>query len=96
MDDDAEAAKKHWDEGWAFYAGNMEGYDGSGKGAMLYNLADKRCSNFLTCNDDGTALANVHALEAFQRGQACAALKDDACMTHSLSQIVEQMQVPFI
>lgn len=94
VDRDPEAAKKHWDEGWAFYAGSLEGRDGSGQGTLLYNLADKRCRNFQTCNSGGTALANVHALESFQRGQACAASSDTACMRHAFSQIVEQMTIP--
>merc|ERR1719272_2164327 len=46
-----------WDEGWAFYAGSLEGTDGSGKGALVYALAEKRCQNFGTClqGSSGTA-----------------------------------------
>merc|ERR1719159_1248574 len=40
-----------WDEGWAFYAGSLEGTDGSGDGQMLHQLAEKRCKDFGTCED---------------------------------------------
>jgi len=87
-----------WDEGWAFYAGSLEGVDGSGSGKLLHALAEKRCGNFATCTDGvtGKALANVHALDAFKNGQACAAKKDASCMGHSLSQIAEQMTIPVL
>ena len=87
-----------WDESYAFYAGSLEGVDGSGSGKLLHALAEKRCTNFATCADgtSGGALANVHALEAFTTGQGCAASKDVSCMTHSLSQIVEQMTIPVL
>merc|ERR1719515_212138 len=38
-----------WDEGWAFYAGSLEGTDGSGSGQMIHQLAEKRCADFGTC-----------------------------------------------
>ena len=46
-----------WDEGWAFYAGSLEGTDGSGSGQMIHQLAEKRCKDFGTCytfNNDGS------------------------------------------
>jgi hypothetical protein len=35
-----------WDEGWAFYAGSLEGPDGLGEGVQPYSLAEKRCEAF--------------------------------------------------
>jgi hypothetical protein len=35
-----------WDEGWAFYAGSLEGPDGMGSGVQPYSLAEKRCEDF--------------------------------------------------
>merc|ERR1711985_206873 len=54
-----------WDEGWAFYAGSLEGTEGSGKGAMIHTLAEKRCADFGTCKDGrvGAAMANDKHLE---------------------------------
>jgi hypothetical protein len=45
-----------WDEGWAFYAGSLEGTDGSGSGQLLHTLAEKRCKDFGTCaNERGSS-----------------------------------------
>ncbi|CAM9121769.1 unnamed protein product [Scytosiphon promiscuus] len=64
-----------WDEGWAFYAGSLEGTDGSGDGYMLHALAEKRCANFGTCTGDvdgspitGSAQVNADLLELFAEG----------------------------
>jgi hypothetical protein len=57
-----------WDEAVALYTGSLEGPDGSGKGELLYELADKRCINFRTCGPQGhystTGISAVN-LEAF-------------------------------
>ena len=60
-----------WDEGWAFYAGSLEGVDGSGSGAMVHTLAEKRCADFGTCADGrtGAATANVKHLANARRGR---------------------------
>ena len=42
-----------WDEGIAFYAGSLEGDDGSGDGMLSYALADELCRDFKTCGKDG-------------------------------------------
>ena len=50
-----------WDEGWAFYAGSLEGTDGAGSGQLLYQLAQKRCADFGTCADGTTgAVSYTH------------------------------------
>jgi len=60
-----------WDEGWAFYAGSLEGTDGGGSGTLLYMLAEKRCSNFGTCVDGtrGNAKVNVDMLQLSEHGR---------------------------
>lgn len=79
-----------WDEGVAFYAGNLEGPDGSGSGKLIYALADKRCANFCTCGVDGdecegTSKVNIELTNLFNKGRdvinsgdcdAAAAIKD--------------------
>mmetsp|Transcript_6674 Transcript_6674/g.8862 ORF Transcript_6674/g.8862 Transcript_6674/m.8862 type:complete len:123 (+) Transcript_6674:910-1278(+) len=69
-----EDAVHAWDEAVAFYAGSEEGSDGSGDGALLYSLADKRCQNFKTCGSngdsvDGTAKVNLEIYAQFAAGQ---------------------------
>eukprot|EP00466_Bigelowiella_natans_P008935 jgi/Bigna1/133614/aug1.22_g8322 len=86
-----------WDEAWAFYAGSLEGKDGSGSGRLTYALAEKRCSQFGTCVD-GTQRARVNdeIITLFNRGQqqiiagqcdAAAATKDE---------IINKMTVPLL
>merc|ERR1719271_271399 len=87
-----------WDEGWAFYAGSLEGTDGSGSGQMIHQLAEKRCKDFGTCTDgrDGNALANLNALKFAELG------RDEILMSNchgadlQYHAIVDQMTVPLI
>merc|ERR1719207_284683 len=60
-----------WDEGWAFYAGSLEGTDGSGSGQMIHQLAEKRCKDFGTCTDgrEGNAKSNLNALRVARKGR---------------------------
>jgi len=36
-----------------FYAGSLEGHDGTGQGLLMYDLADKLCVDFRTCGEHG-------------------------------------------
>merc|ERR1719359_741123 len=47
-----------WDEAWAFYAGSQQ-TAAEEDGYMIYQLAQKRCINFGTC-DATTGLATVN------------------------------------
>merc|ERR1719352_2191670 len=63
-----------WDEGWAFYAGSLEGERGGLAGVQLWNLAAKRCKDFGTCegttdNENKLATANQIALDMAERGR---------------------------
>jgi hypothetical protein len=63
-----------WDEAVAFYAGSLEGIDGSGNGNLVYALSDKRCANFKTCGEDqnslsGTSYNNIEIMRYFEAGQ---------------------------
>merc|ERR1719324_2143125 len=60
-----------WDEGWAFYAGSLEGTDGSGSGQMIHQLAEKRCKDFGTCchGREGPAKSNIRALGKTRMGR---------------------------
>merc|ERR1719161_2815207 len=61
-----------WDEGWAFYAGSLEGTatgDKDSGGKLLYNLAGKRCQDFNTCNSAKVAKANLKHLALARNGR---------------------------
>ena len=64
-----EAPVHAWDEAWAFYAGSLEGEAGSQGGAMLYRLAEKRCTNFNTCHNGGISVVNKQILDLFKQGK---------------------------
>jgi hypothetical protein len=96
-----EGATDHWDQAVAFYTGSLEGDDGSGSGKLVYALADKRCSNFKTCGENGddtggTSQVNMKIFESFLHGQGhltkgeCEEAKAD-------KEIIEtQMHIPLI
>jgi hypothetical protein len=87
-----------WDEGWAFYAGSLEGVDGSGKGAMIHTLAEKRCADFGTCKDGrvGAAMANEKHLELAKKGRIKILAGDCYSVVGEFDSIVDQMTVPLI
>lgn len=87
-----------WDEGWAFYAGSLEGEDGSGSGSSLYHLADKRSADFGTgmYGTSGTSHVNVHSLEAAELGRDKILLGDCYSVKQEYDIIVDQMTVPLI
>ena len=47
-----------WDESWAFYAGSQQSV-GKTDGYMIYNLAQKYCSEFGTCTTDSADVVSV-------------------------------------
>jgi uncharacterized protein (DUF305 family)/plastocyanin len=85
-----------WDEGVAFYTGSLEGADGSGSGAMIYNLADKRCDDFGTCIGDKGSAVNLLLFEQFTLGRD--ALLGGRCEDTKpiKKRIVELMSVPLV
>ncbi|CAM9766180.1 unnamed protein product, partial [Choristocarpus tenellus] len=92
-----------WDETWAFYAGSLEGTDGSGDGVMPYALADKRCQNFAVCDGDddgdsltGTSTVNANALDLFQEGLGYLLTGDCVSVIKSKNEIVKQMTIPLL
>merc|ERR1711937_835077 len=85
-----------WDEGVAFYAGSLEGTDGSGSGKMLHALADKRCKNFGTCTAAGGSQVNEELFKLFTKGKV--ALQQGKCDEAKplKKSIVELMSVPLV
>ena len=82
----------------AFYVGSLEGDDGSGTGALLYALADKRCANFGTCDDDDskTSVVNDNVMALFATGKAQMLSGDCSGLVGTKNSIVEQMTVPLV
>jgi hypothetical protein len=101
--DDDSGAPHAWDEGWAFYAGSLEGTDGSGSGQLVYALADKRCSNFETCGtsgtaSSGTAYVNSALLAKYTSGlaQVQTATVDCAGAESTMNDMMELMTIPLV
>jgi len=90
-----------WDEGWAFYAGSLEGERGGLAGVQLWNLAAKRCKDFGTCegttdNENKLATANQIALDMAERGRDKIGRKMCNDAQQEFLVIVNQMTVPLI
>jgi len=87
-----------WDEGWAFYAGSLEGEVGTGGGVMIYNLAHKRCGDFGTCKDgrDGQANANLNHLMNAKAGRNKILAGDCYTVVSEFDAIVDQMTIPLV
>jgi len=98
------AAPHAWDEGWAFYAGSLEGTaagDSSTDGVMVYKLASKRCENFGTCNGaapgtTGVAKANLKHLALARSGRDKILAGDCNTVQEEFDAIVDQMTIPLI
>jgi hypothetical protein len=90
-----------WDEGWAFYAGSLEGAvagDSSTDGVMVYKLANKRCNDFGTCKDGttGVAKANLKHLARARNGRDKILAGDCHTVVEDFDAIVDQMTIPLI
>jgi len=90
-----------WDEGWAFFAGSLEGETGGLTGVQLWNVAQKRCKDFGTCdntidNANNVATANSKALDLVKKGADKIALKKCNDVETEFKLIVDQMSVPLM
>ena len=95
-DYDTEDVVHTWDEGWAFYAGSKQKTGSSSKGALLYYLAQKRCSDFGTCGSDGVADVNAKVLEYTIAGAEELIAGDCSGADAYLDKIKVQMKIPLI
>jgi len=90
-----------WDEGVAFYAGGLEGVDGSGSGRLIYAIADKRCSNFGTCGEEGntvegTSFVNIELVKLFNQGFQDINAGDCKAAKKTKDLIADLMYVPLV
>jgi hypothetical protein len=96
-----DAAVHSLDEAVAFYAGSLEGRDGSGDGVFMYNLADKRSLDFRTAGEngdsiEGTSYVNLQVIQEFQRAQLFLLERDCPSAEIVKESIVDLMKVPLI
>ena len=98
-----------WDEGWAFYAGSLEGTGetiGTG-GASLMNLAQKRCADFGTCcanedcsetNTDSSMVAKATQMKLAhaESGRDKILISECDKVAEDFHAMVDQMTVPLI
>jgi len=90
-----------WDEGVAFFVGNLEGIDGSGDGNLVYALGDKRCKNFGTCGasgdeTSGTSQVNLQLIAMFNRGNGELLMGDCVAAEATKDEVIDLMFVPLI
>jgi hypothetical protein len=89
-----------WDEAVAFYTGSLQDTETTaGSGKLMYALAQKRCSNFKTCqggSTSGVAMVNKKIFDDFTAGKT--ALESGVCseMQAITDRITAQGFVPII
>ena len=89
------------DEAVAFYAGSLQGKDGSGDGRFLYEFADRMAIDFRTAGEDmdddvGTSFVNLQIFDNFKKAQL--ALLQGYCnvaQDHKRA-VVNLMKVPLV
>jgi len=88
-----------WDEGWAFYAGSLEGTAAADKntdGVLIFKLASKRCADFGTCTAAGVAKANLKHLALARNGRDKILAGECHTVVEEFDAIVDQMTIPLI
>jgi len=87
-----------WDKGVATLVGSLEGPDEGGAptsdGMLMYNLANKRCEQFGTCDTAGIANVITKLMAEFKSGQAGAKSSDCASIETAASTIGHLALVP--
>jgi hypothetical protein len=89
------------DSAVAFYAGSLEGEDGTGKGRMFYEATHQMALNFATCGESGTdavgeAWANGDVIREFQKAQGNLVHGGCNLARKSKELIVNTMKIPLV
>jgi Low iron-inducible periplasmic protein len=89
------------DSAVAFYAGSLQGDDGSGEGKMYFDATNRMALRFATCgesgNDDvGEAWVNGMVIREFQKAQQNLMHGSCALARKSKEHIVNMMKVPLV
>mmetsp|Transcript_21404 Transcript_21404/g.33590 ORF Transcript_21404/g.33590 Transcript_21404/m.33590 type:complete len:541 (+) Transcript_21404:54-1676(+) len=90
-----------WDEGVCFYAGSLEGQDGTPSGYLLHQLADKRSENYRTGGPDGTDIdgqskVNYDLMDKFSLGNYQLQAGNCPSARKTKEQIAQLMYIPMI
>jgi len=85
-----------WDEGVAFYAGSLEGLEGTERGNLPYALAEELCADFHTCTGTGKSHVNEQILDVFDIGLGKLLEQQCAETRVEVERIVELMTVPLV
>jgi hypothetical protein len=89
------------DSAVAFYAGSLQGTDGSGDGKMYYDATNRMALRFATCGESGTdsvgeAWANGMAIREFQKAQQHLLTGNCNLARKSKELIVNMMKIPLV
>jgi hypothetical protein len=85
----------------ALYTGALEGTDGSGKGNLMYSLADAQCVEFKTCGENGnsatgTSKVNVDVFREFRSMQDNIMAKNCTAARKNKERIAQLFFVPLV
>lgn len=85
----------------AFYAGSLEGEAGSGEGKFAFDLADRRCMNFMTCGEysneeSGISHVNIQIVREMEQLQLAVLQTQCNVAKSSKETIVNYLKVPLI
>jgi len=85
----------------AYYAGSLQGDDGSGDGKMYYDATNRMALHFSTCGESGTdelgtAWVNGQVVTEFQRFQSRVLKSECGLAKQSKDMIVNLMKVPLV
>eukprot|EP00555_Chaetoceros_dichaeta_P004286 CAMPEP_0198261400 /NCGR_PEP_ID=MMETSP1447-20131203/10124_1 /TAXON_ID=420782 /ORGANISM="Chaetoceros dichaeta, Strain CCMP1751" /LENGTH=615 /DNA_ID=CAMNT_0043949307 /DNA_START=92 /DNA_END=1939 /DNA_ORIENTATION=+ len=98
---DQEQAVHAWDEGVAFFVGNLAGSTGEDNGKLVYALGNKRCKDFGTCGASGTekvglGKVNIDLTALFNSGRDELNAGDCVAATATKDTIEDLMYIPII
>ncbi len=89
-----------WDEGWAFYAGHQVAATAADSvtddGTLIWELAEKRGSDFNTQHSTGPATVNVNLLAEFIAGRDLIINAQCTEAEPIIDNIITQMSIPLI
>jgi len=91
------AIEKYWDKGVAYVVGSLEETSAETMdGMLMFDLANKRCSQFGTCNEDGRAEILSEIMAAFDGGRDAAVAMNCENVRLSAARLAHVLMVPVL
>merc|ERR1719232_1143694 len=88
----------HYDKGVAYLIGSLEGTEVGGSptsdGTLMFNLANKRCSQFGTCNENGYSRVSEKLMLLLEEGKIAVEAGD--CDNIPMDSIDDLLQIPLM